>query len=208
MILTMPRVVHFLPHFLHVVRDQLQEPGHCPAGMVVRGVQRGRWLELIEGQGFMLITSEAKKKQKKMQKRKGGKGLIKPLEDGLDWIIIYNNILEIHRYTERVFRLLKAIVWWKTTYHRKLRSQMNRLAWCFCFWLKKWRQLSSKLLGGVGKRFSALLAIQCPFFYAGRGSMTMTEEKTGLAIMKQDSGNTGERGLWETPHDCRCRLVT
>ena len=26
----------------------------------------------------------------------------------------------------------------------------------------------------------------------------ISEEQTGLDIMKQDSGNTGERGLWET----------
>lgn len=28
------------------------------AGSVVRGVQRGNWLELLEGKGFMLILSE------------------------------------------------------------------------------------------------------------------------------------------------------
>ncbi|CAJ1337023.1 unnamed protein product [Effrenium voratum] len=32
----------------------------------------------------------------------------------------------------------------------------------------------------------------------GQGFMLITSEKTGLPIMKQDSGNTGEKGLWET----------
>ncbi|CAK9095801.1 unnamed protein product [Durusdinium trenchii] len=32
----------------------------------------------------------------------------------------------------------------------------------------------------------------------GQGFMLIVSEKTGLSIMKQDSGNTGERGLWET----------
>eukprot|EP00913_Durusdinium_trenchii_P025359 g23807.t1 len=43
------RILHFQGHY------QLA----CPPGMVVRGVQRGNWLELIEGQGFMLIVSDA-----------------------------------------------------------------------------------------------------------------------------------------------------
>lgn len=32
----------------------------------------------------------------------------------------------------------------------------------------------------------------------GKGFMLILSEQTGLDIMKQDSGNTGERGLWET----------
>lgn len=35
-----------------------EEIGSKKAGSVMRGIQRGNWLELIEGQGFMLICSE------------------------------------------------------------------------------------------------------------------------------------------------------
>ena len=37
-----------------------------------------------------------------------------------------------------------------------------------------------------------------PELIDGQGFMLITSERTGLAIMKQDSGNTGERGLWDT----------
>ena len=33
---------------------------------------------------------------------------------------------------------------------------------------------------------------------AWKKTCCIPEEQTGLDIMKQDSGNTGERGLWET----------